>query len=79
MQRQIDNELNALRQFMLSMGAAVEKSIEAATDGLIERNAEHLDKVRAFEDEINAYHLQVDEKFRSRVKKRPMQFHTGCA
>ncbi|MBC7397974.1 MAG: phosphate signaling complex protein PhoU [Bdellovibrionales bacterium] len=62
MQRQIDIELNALRSVMLAMGVAVEKAVEAATSGLIERNAEHLDKVRALEDEINAYHLQVDEK-----------------
>jgi phosphate transport system protein len=62
MQRQIDIELNALRATILSMGQAVERAVDEATGGLIERKIERLDCVRAIEDQINAYHLEVDEK-----------------
>jgi phosphate transport system protein len=61
MQRQIDEELNKLRALILTMGKAVEKSVEAATQGLIERNAERLDCVRDIEKSVNQYHLEVDE------------------
>lgn len=62
MQRQIDQELNALRTLILDMGKAVEKAVEAATQGLIERNAEKLECVRDIEKTVNQYHLEVDEK-----------------
>jgi phosphate transport system protein len=62
MQRQIDVELNALRATILAMGQAVERAVDEATGGLIERNAERLDQVRAIEDQINLFHLEVDEK-----------------
>ena len=62
MQRQIDVELNALRAVILSMGQAVERAVDEATGGLIERNPSRLDQVRALEDTINAFHLEVDEK-----------------
>lgn len=61
MQRQIDIELSTLRNVILAMGAAVEKAIEEATEGLITRNPERLDNVLEFESEINSYHLEVDE------------------
>jgi phosphate transport system protein len=62
MQRQIDLELNALRKTILEMGRAVEAAVEESTQGLIERNTERLGRVRALEDKINEYHLEVDEK-----------------
>jgi phosphate transport system protein len=62
MQRQIDVELNILRAVILSMGKAVESAVDEATGGLIERNPARLEKVRAIEDTINQYHLEVDEK-----------------
>jgi len=61
MQRKIDGELDALRSTILSMGEAVEKAVAEATGGLIERNASRLDQVRAIENQINAFHLEVDE------------------
>lgn len=62
MQRQIDLELNALRQTILAMGQAVEKAVEEATQGLVERSPERLSKVRSLEDSINRFHVEVDEK-----------------
>jgi phosphate transport system protein len=62
MLRQIDQELNSLRALILTMGKAVERSVEAATQGLIERNAERLECVREIEKSVNQYHLEVDEK-----------------
>ena len=61
MQRQIDRELDQLKQLILKMGNCVEKAIEEATQGLIERNPARLDAVRALEDEVNHFHLEVDE------------------
>lgn len=62
MQRQIDVELGSLRAIILSMGQAVEQALAEATGGLIDRDSKRLDCVRAFENQINAYHLEVDEK-----------------
>jgi len=62
MQRQIDQELNALRSLILDMGKAVERSVEEATQGLIERSVERLERVRGIEKSVNQYHLEVDEK-----------------
>ena len=62
MQRQIDHELNALRSMILEMGSAVEKALEEATQGLIERDTTRLEKVRAIEDRVNHFHIEVDEK-----------------
>jgi phosphate transport system protein len=62
MQRQIDTELNSLRATILAMGQAVELAVAEATGGLIERNPKRLDEVRAIENQITAFHLEVDEK-----------------
>jgi phosphate transport system protein len=62
MHRQIDNEVNELRRLILSMGEAVEKAVEEATQALCERNAARCDNVRAIEDSVNQHHLEVDEK-----------------
>ena len=62
MQRQIDIELNALRAMILSMGTAVEKAVEEATEGLITRDPNRHDQVLEMENRINSYHLEVDEK-----------------
>ena len=44
------------------MGQAVERAVDEATGGLIERKPERLDLVRGIENQINAFHLEVDEK-----------------
>ena len=62
MERQIDVELNSLRAIIFSMGRAVERSVDEATSGLIERKTSRLDEVREIENQINAFHLSVDEK-----------------
>ncbi len=62
MQRHIDTELKDLRAMIFAMGTAVEKAVDESTGGLIERKTDRLDRVRAFEDQINSYHLEVDEK-----------------
>lgn len=60
MQRQIDLEIEKLRKKILSMGESVEQAIEAATQGLLDRDPEQLKKVQSIENKINQYHLEVD-------------------
>jgi phosphate transport system protein len=61
MQRQIDIELERLRSIILAMGKAVEESIMEATEGLIQRDATSVERVRELETKINTFHLEVDE------------------
>lgn len=62
MQRHIDQEIQALKGMIHSMGTAVEKSVEEAFAALTDRDPNHIHQVRALEDAINRYHLEVDEK-----------------
>jgi phosphate transport system protein len=61
MQRFFDHELKSLKQQILDMGVLVEKTIELALQGLIERNAKYFDEVHMVEKTINRFHISIDE------------------
>ncbi len=61
MDRHFDTELQKLKELILSMGGNVEQAIEQATQALILRQPERLDKVFELEELINKAHIQVDE------------------
>lgn len=72
-ERHVDLELKALKSQILEMGAAVEKAIEFAVRGLIERNVDLLKQVHVHEAEINRYHILVDEtSMRVLARQSPM-------
>lgn len=61
MERVFDKELKELKEKLLYMGTIVEKMIELAIRGLIERNKELSQEVFKHEKEINMLHIDVDE------------------
>jgi phosphate transport system protein len=61
MDRSIDTEIQKLKEQILLMGGYVEKSIEEATQALIDREPQRFDKVHEFETIINRSHIEVDE------------------
>ena len=61
MQKFFDQELNTLKAQILDMGAAVERAVEFAIRGLIERNNDCFNQVHALEIKINKYHIVIDE------------------
>jgi phosphate transport system protein len=72
-QRFFDQDLGALKQQLLEMGAAVERAIELAINGLIERKPECFIEVHAIEQKINRFHLDIDEAcLRILAKQAPL-------
>lgn len=61
MERHFDSDLRKLKEQILSMGGAVERAIEEATQALIERRPERLERVYELEKTINQDHIEVDE------------------
>jgi phosphate transport system protein len=61
MDRHFDAELQKLKDLILSMGGSVEQAIEHATQALLLREPERLDKVFTLEDQVNKSHIIVDE------------------
>ena len=61
MERHLDVELRALKEKILSMGGAVEASLEEATQALILREPARFDRVFELEKSINEAHMAVDE------------------
>jgi phosphate transport system protein len=53
--------MRQLKERILAMGGKVERAIECATQGLIERRPERFDEVFAVETEINRDHMAIDE------------------
>lgn len=73
MQKFFDLELNALKNQIVEMGAAVERAVEFAIRGLIERKAECFNQVHALETKINKLHMDVDEAcLRILARQAPM-------
>jgi phosphate transport system protein len=60
-ERYFDQEFGTLRGNILAMGALVEKAIEFAVLGLIDRNPEAFNQVMAVEEKINQFHISIDE------------------
>ncbi len=61
MERHFEVELRNLKQQVLAMGGQVEKAIEEAAGGLVERKPERFDVVHTIEKSINEAHIAVDE------------------
>src|SRR5919197_1733435 len=62
MQRHFHEELDALKQTLLAMGALVEDQIRHAMRALVDRDEELAERVIARDREVNAYDVEVDEK-----------------
>ncbi len=58
--RHLDAELSQLKEKLLAMGGAVEKSVEHATQALLLRDLSRFKEVYALEAEINRSHVEVD-------------------
>lgn len=61
MDRHFDQELQKLKELILSMGGNVEQAIEEATQALILREPDRLDKIFELEGSINRTQIEVDE------------------
>jgi len=61
MDRSIDSGMARLKDKLLLMGGYVEKAIEEATSGLVERRQEKFARVYEVEKTINQLHMEVDE------------------
>jgi phosphate transport system protein len=62
MQRHFHEELDALKQTLLAMGALVEDQIRRVMRALIERDGELAQDVIDRDRQVNAYDVEVDEK-----------------
>jgi phosphate transport system protein len=61
LERHFESELKALKERILTMGGAVERAIEEATQALIEREPVRFRSVHDLEKNINQSHVEVDE------------------
>lgn len=61
MLRQLDTELQELKDILLEMGGAVEKAVEEACRAVLKRQPERISLVATLERKINQLHLDVDQ------------------
>src|SRR5215831_14555244 len=62
MQRHFHEELDALKQTVLAMGALVEDQIRRVMDALQKRDDDLAREVMARDQQVNAYDVEIDEK-----------------
>ena len=60
--RQFDEELTALKERILRMGALVETQVANAIKALVERNVELARRVIETDHQVNAYDVEIDEE-----------------
>ena len=60
--KQFDSELNEIRGKLLEMGGKVEAMIASAMQSLLERDTDLADRTIAFDHEINALEMDIDDK-----------------
>ncbi len=60
--RQFDEELNALKERILRMGALVEIQVANAIKALVERDTDLARNVIATDHQVNAYDVEIDEE-----------------
>jgi phosphate transport system protein len=70
MDRQFQNQLDEIKSLLLSMGGEVEKSLETAIEGVLNRNAKCFEKVFEIEKRINEHQIQVDQVCASFLAKQ---------
>ena len=63
MQRHFHEELDALKQTLLAMGGLVEDQIRRVMTALVERDSELDQEVIDRDAQVNAYDIEVDEKY----------------
>lgn len=61
MLRHLDTELQELKDILLEMGGAVEKSVEEACLGVLKRQPQRFKEAHRLEKRINELHLDVDQ------------------
>lgn len=61
MERQINTQIDQLKNLILSMGGQVEKALDEAVQALIHRKPEAFQKVHEIEKQINQDHIKVDQ------------------
>ncbi|MES2201064.1 MAG: phosphate signaling complex protein PhoU [candidate division FCPU426 bacterium] len=61
MQRHFDEELNELKEQLLTMGGLCEKMIQGSVKALLERNLEHSGDIMTYEDQVNRLHVDIDD------------------
>jgi phosphate transport system protein len=60
-ERQVDTQIDQLKNLILSMGGHVEKALDEAMQALIHRKSDAFQKVHEIENKINEEHIQVDQ------------------
>lgn len=60
MERQVDSQIDQIKNLILGMGGYVERASELAVQALTQRNAEGFAEVHAIEQKINEDHVKVD-------------------
>jgi phosphate transport system protein len=60
-ERQVDTQIDQLKNLILSMGGQVEKALDEAVQALIHRKADAFQKVHEIENLINQDHIKVDQ------------------
>ncbi len=61
MERQVDSQIDKIKNLILSMGGCVEKALDEAIQALIHRKMEAFQRVHEIEDQINEGHIKVDQ------------------
>lgn len=61
MERQLDQQLDKIRQDLLRMGGLVEQMIAKATRALVERDDEGVDEILEQDHEVDRLEMEVDE------------------
>ncbi len=61
MERQVDTQIDQLKNLILSMGGQVEKALDEAIQALIHRKPDAFKKVHEIETKINQDHIKVDQ------------------
>jgi phosphate transport system protein len=62
MERHFDEDLKALKERLLRMGSLAEEMIQKAVRALFDRNPTLTQEVFALEKEVNALHVEVDDR-----------------
>lgn len=60
MERQVDNQIDHLKNLILSMGGHVEKALDRAVQSLIHRKMDDFSEVHKIEEKVNEDHIKVD-------------------
>lgn len=60
--RHFEDELQTLKERLLTMGGLAEESVRLATQALVDRSPELVDRVLAADHPINQLHIEIDQR-----------------